>query len=146
MNCYITVESCRRLKNLFSNLSSYYIIDVDTLLRESGMDVNKKSHRFLINTELERLLLTGAKSKRYLGIIYINTNVNYEVINAVKSLVTEVENSNVENMVVLDDSEEPRLKDYYGLFDEVVFFPEAKTVKILKCIPRNIPKIELKLK
>ena len=146
VNCYITIEPCRRLKNLFSNLSSFYIIDVDTILLESGLNVNKKSHQYLINTELERLLTTGAKSKRYLGIIYINSNINFEIIEAVRASVTEVENSTVENMVILDDCDAPKLKDYYELFDEVIFFPAIKKARVINCIPRNAPKLDINLK
>ena len=86
---------------------------MDTILSESGLNVNKKSHQYLINTELERLLVTGAKSKRYLGIIYINSNINIDVIDAVRSSVMDIENTTVGNMVVLDDCDAPKLKDYY---------------------------------
>ena len=146
MNCYITIEPCRRLKNLFSNLSSFYIIDVDTILSESGLNVNKKSHQYLINTELERLLVTGAKSKRYLGIIYINSNINIDVIDAVSSSVMDIENTTVEKMVVLDDCDGPKLKDYYEMFDEVIFFPAIKKARVINCIPRNAPKLDINLK
>lgn len=146
VNCYITIEPCRKLKNLFSNLSSFYIIDVDTILLESGLNVKKKSHQFLINTELERLLITGAKLKRYLGIIYINSNINLEIINSVRSIVMEAENSTVENMVILDDYDTPKLKDYYELFDEVVFFPAIKKIRVINCVPRNAPKLNIRLK
>lgn len=146
LNCYITIEPCRRLKNLFSNLSSFYIIDVDTILDQSGLDTSKKSHQYLINTELERLLSTGAKSKRYAGIIYINSNVGIDTIESVKSIVTETENTNVENVVILDDFDAPKLSDYYGLFDEVVFFPATKKARIINCVPRNAPKLDIKLK
>ncbi len=146
MNCYITIEPCRRLKNLFSNLSSFYIIDVDTILLESGLDVNKKSHQFLINTELERLLVAGAKSKRYMGLIYINSNVNFDVIEGVRSAVLGDEKSTIENMVILDDYDVPKLRNYYGMFDEVIFFPAIKKERIMNCIPRNAPKLNISIK
>jgi len=146
VNCYITIEPCRRLKNLFSNLSSFYIIDVDTILLESGLDINKKSHQYLINTELERLLVSGAKSKRYLGLIYINRNINIDVINAVKSSVMDLENTMVDNMVILDDCDAPKLRNYYELFDEVIFFPVIRKPRIINCVPRNAPKLNIKLK
>jgi len=140
MNIYFTVEPCKRLKNLFSNLSSYYIIDVDSILEESGLDVNKKSHQFLINNELERLLTSGAKSKRYLGIIYINKKMNYDTISSVKETVINIDGSTVENCVVLDDCDVQKLSDYYIMFDEVIFFPAINKAKIIKCVPQNITK------
>ena len=144
MNCYITIEPCRRLKNLFSNLSSFYIIDVDTILMESGLDVNRKAHQYLINTELERLLVSGAKSKRYAGMIYINSNLDTESILSVKSSVMDIENSNVDRMVILDDCDAPKLKDFYDMFDEVTFFPTLKKMRMVNCVPRNIPKLDFK--
>jgi hypothetical protein len=80
MKFYSTIEPCRKLKNLFSNLSSFYIIDVDTILKESGLDPEKSTHKYLINVELERLIVAGAKSKRYLGMIYIK-NMNFKFYN-----------------------------------------------------------------
>ena len=127
-------------------MSSFYIIDVDTILLESGLDINKKSHQYLINTELERLLVSGAKSKRYLGLIYINRNINIDVINAVKSSVMDLENTMVDNMVILDDCDAPKLRNYYELFDEVIFFPVIRKPRIINCVPRNAPKLNIKLK
>ena len=65
MKFYLTIEPCRKLKNVFSNLSSFYIIDVDTILQESGLNIEIPAHQYLINVELERLITSGAKSKRY---------------------------------------------------------------------------------
>lgn len=119
---------------------------MDTILLESGLDVNKKSHQFLINAELERLLVTGAKSRRYTGLIYINSNINFDVIEGVKSAVTETEKSTIENMVILDDCDAPKLRDYYEMFDEVIFFPAIKKARVINCIPRNAPKLNLNTK
>ena len=76
MKFYITVESYRKLKNVFTNLNTFYVIDIDSLLKESNLDASRPAHRFIINTEIERLISTGAKSKRYTGIIYINSNIS----------------------------------------------------------------------
>ena len=138
MKFYITIEPCRKLKNLFSNLSSFYIIDVDRLLRESGLDVNNTVHQYLINVELERLIISGAKSKRYKGIIYINSLVKCDTIVSIKNSVDSITNSAVESMVILDDYDAPKLKDYYTLFDEVIFFPAMKRTRIIECTPLPI--------
>lgn len=137
MNCYITIEPCVKLKNLFSNLSAYYIVDVDTILRDSGLDVNKKAHQFLINSELKRLLSLGSRGKRYQGLIYINSKINLDVINSVRDVVMNTEGSVVENFDILDDCDVPKLKDYYELFDEVIFFPTIKKPKLVRCSPIN---------
>ena len=135
MKFYITVEPCRKLKNVFSNLSSFYIIDVDTILADSGLDVNNVAHQYLINVELERLIVSGAKSKRYKGIIYINKLIKYETIASIKNSIDTITNSAVESMVILDDYDLPKLKDYYTLFDEVMFFPAMKRTRIVECTP-----------
>jgi hypothetical protein len=143
MNFYITIEPCRRLKNLFSNLSSFYIIDVDRILYESGLDINNKIHQYLINVELERLISSGVKSKRYKGIIYINSIVKCDSIISIKKSIESIPNSNVDSMVILDDYDVPKMQDYYTLFDEVVFFPTMKKSRIIECKPINVPKIKI---
>jgi len=140
MNIYFTVEPCKRLKNLFSNLSSYYIIDVDSILEGTGLDINKKAHQFLINNELERLLISGCKSKRYIGIIYINSKMTFDTISSVKESVFNAEGSLVEGAVGLDDCDVQKLSDYYVMFDEVIFFPTVNKAKIIKCVPQNVIK------
>ncbi len=142
MTAYVTIEPCRRLKNIFSNLSSFYIIDVDTIIKTSGIDMSKKSNRFLVNSELERLIQAGIKSKRYSGFIYINSNLNSEIITDLREIVMETENSTVDSFVLLDDCDVPKLKDYYMLFEEIIFFPTIRKAKILECTPRNIPKLQ----
>ena len=141
MKIYATVEPIRKLKNLFSNLSSFYIIDVDSILAESGLDPDKMTHKFLINVELERLIVSGAKSKRYAGMIYINSRLNCDVILAIQNSINVITNSAIDSFVVLDDFDIPKLGDYYSLFDEVVFFPSLKKTKLIECVPRVIPKI-----
>ena len=141
MKFYATIEPLRKLKNLFSNLSSFYIIDVDTILKESGLNPDKQTHKYLINTELERLIVSGAKSKRYIGMIYINSNLNCDTIVAIKNSINVITNSVIESYVILDDFDIPKVNDYYSLFDEVVFFPSLRKTKLIECVPRIIPKI-----
>ena len=69
MNLYVTTESDRKLKNVFSNLNGFYIINVDSLVEMSHLDFTKNAHCFLMNSEIERLISIGAKSKRYSGSI-----------------------------------------------------------------------------
>ena len=135
MKFYITAESSRKLRNVFTNLNTFYLIDVDELLELSGLDPNNDSHRFIINTELERLICTGAKSKRCTGIIYINSHITCDVILNIKKSLSEITNSKVEELSLLDDYDTPKLKEYYQLFDEVIFFPTFKKTKIIECRP-----------
>lgn len=140
MKFYITVESYRKLKNVFTNLNTFYIIDIDSLLKESNLDASRPAHRFIINTEIERLIATGAKSKRYTGIIYINSNLSFDVIVGIKRSLSEITRSQVEDITLLDDYDTPKLKDYYSLFDEIIFFPTFKKTKIIECKPISFQK------
>ncbi len=140
MKFYITIEPYRKLKNVFTNLNTFYIIDIDTLIAESGLDVTKPTHRFIVNTEIERLIAAGAKSKRYTGVIYINSNLNCDVIMGIKKSLGDITKSQVEEITLLDDYDTPKLKAYYSFFDEIIFFPTFKKTKIIECRPIPIPK------
>ena len=140
MKFYITIEPYRKLKNVFTNLNTFYIIDIDTLISESGLDVTKPTHRFIVNTEIERLIAAGAKSKRYTGVIYINSKLNCDVIIGIKKSLGDITKSQVEEITLLDDYDTPRLKEYYSFFDEIIFFPTFKKTKIIECRPIPIPK------
>lgn len=140
MKFYITVEPSNKLKHIFTNLGSFYIIDVDTLIFNSGLDINNASHVFLINSEISRLISIAAKSKRNLGIIYINSNINCDSIVGLKLNLGEITNDNIDSFVILDDYDLPKLKEYYNLFDEVIFFPTFKKTKIIQCSARTFTK------
>ena len=140
MKFYITGESYRKLRNVFTNLNTFYIIDVDSLIEESGLNPEKATHRFIINTEIERLIASGAKSKRYTGIIYINKRLNFDIITSIKKSLNDITKSQVEDLSLLDDYDTPKYKQYYKLFDEVIFFPTFKKTKIIECRPISIQK------
>ena len=140
MKFYITGESYRKLRNVFTNLNTFYIIDVDSLIEESGLNPDKATHRFIINAEIERLIASGAKSKRYTGIIYINKGLNFDIITSIKKSLNEITKSQVEDLSLLDDYDTPKYKQYYKLFDEVIFFPTFKKTKIIECRPISVQK------
>lgn len=142
MKFYVTVESYKKLKNVFTNLNTFYIIDIDSLIGESGLDPNNPSHRYIINSEIERLISLGAKSKRYTGIIYINSKLNCDIILGIKNSLDEITKSQIEDLTLLDDYDTPKLKDYYSLFDEIIFFPTFKKIKIIECRPLPLSKLK----
>lgn len=135
MNLYVSTESDRKLKNVFSNLNGFYIINVDNLMSLSKLDFTKKAHCFLMNSEIERLINIGAKSKRYSGIIYINSLLDKDTIISLKESVKKIPNSNFDDIVLLDDYDLPKHKKYYKLFNEVIFFSSLKKTKIIQCTP-----------
>ena len=135
MNLYVSTESDRKLRNVFSNLSGFYLINVDSLVEMSHLDLTKNAHRFLMNSEIERLISIGAKSKRYSGIIYINSMLDKDTVQSLKQSMDNLKESNIDYMVLLDDYELPKLKKLYKLFDEVTFFSSLKKTKIIQCTP-----------
>lgn len=135
MKFYVTVESYRKLRNVFTNLNAFYIIDIDSLIIESGLNPENPAHEYIINNEIERLIVTGAKSKRYTGIIYINSNLNCDIIMGIKDSLNDITKSQIDDLTLLDDYDTPKLRDYYSLFDEVIFFPTFKKTKIIECKP-----------
>lgn len=133
MKFYATIESYTKLKNVFTNLNSFYIIDVDSLLSQVTLDRDSATHRFIINSEIGRLIAIGARSKRYTGILYINSQLNCDSIIGIKHHLASLNASNIEELVLLDDYDTPKMKDYYKLFDEIIFFPSFKKTKIIEC-------------
>lgn len=135
MNLYVSTELEGKLKNVFSNLSGFYIINVDSLMALSKLDFTKKAHCFLMNSEIERLISIGAKSKRYSGIIYINSMMDKDTVLSLKRSVENIQNSYLDDIVLLDDYDLPKLKKFYKLFNEVIFFSSLKKTKIIQCTP-----------
>lgn len=135
MNLYVSTESDRKLRNVFSNLSGFYIINVDSLMELSKLDFTKKAHCFLMNSEIERLISIGAKSKRYSGIIYINSQMDKDTIVSLKESIENIPNSNLDDIVLLDNYDLPKHKKLYKLFNEVIFFSSLKKTKIIQCTP-----------
>ena len=144
MNLYVTTESDRKLKNVFSNLNGFYIINVDSLVEMSHLDFTKNAHCFLMNSEIERLISIGAKSKRYSGIIYINSALNKNTIQSLKKSINNLEESNIDYIVLLDSYELPKLKRFYKEFDEVIFYSGLKKTKIIQCSPLKKEESEIK--
>ena len=89
------------------------------------------------------MIVTGAKSKRYTGIIYINSNLNCDIIVGIKNSLNEITKSQIEDLTLLDDYDTPKLKDYYSLFDEIIFFPTFKKTKIIECRPIPLSKLKV---
>lgn len=131
MKFYLTVETQDRIKNTFLNLNLFYILDIEQVICEYGLDVSRPHNRFLLSQEIEKIIINQTKSKRIEGIIYINKNLTDKIVQHVYKLVKRI--PKIENVVILDDDTYPRLRDFYRLVDEVFFFPSVKRVKILEC-------------
>lgn len=136
MNLYVTSESYYRIKNGFSNINAFAIIDVNLILDTLKLDMTKTYNVFLVNDEIKKLLSLYSKSKKYRGIIYITSNINENVIDNIKSLIsTDEYDHSVNELILLDDYDTPKLEKYYKFVNEVMFFSTFKKIKIIECKP-----------
>lgn len=140
MKIYVTNEPINRLKNSFSNLNTFAIIDVDLIVKTINLDLTKSHNVFLINSEIEKLIATNCKSKKYKGIIYINSKLNKDILT---NLLTLIENedkktSEITDLILLDDHDTPKLQKFYYMVEEIMYFSTFKRVKILECKPLKI--------
>ena len=133
MKLYMTVEPLNTLRHVFTNLSAFEIVDVDHIISDIGLDISKERNAFIINTEISELLKSYSKSKRIKGIIYINKNLNPDIIETLKNTVTEYEKSLVDEVILMDNYDIPRIEHLYSSVDEVLYFTTFKKVKIIEC-------------
>lgn len=137
MKIYITVENRQRLKRSFLNLKMYSIISVDQILDEYEYkyDTLDEYNTFIVNSKLLDMFNSKIKSKRNRGIIYSNPYLDEDIL---KNLIEKLnEYDKVTEIVLLDDTNIPKLKHLYGYFDEIIFFPSVKKVRLIECAALN---------
>jgi len=130
MKFYLTKEGLTKLKRSFLNLKLYSIIDINEIIYNFGYDYENIDEygSFMINREITDKINLYLKSKRIRGIIYINPYINETLIN---NLFDELEKfDKISDIVLLDDYNVPRLKEYYQNFKEVIFFPSIKKIRL----------------
>lgn len=136
MKFYLTVENPEKLKKAFINLNAFYIIDIQEILKNTALDLNKPCNTFLINNKIEKMIAMQAKSKMLQGIIYINKNLNLDIVNQLYAMLEkqskEIKHFRIEGMVLIDRQDHPKVKDLWKNFEEVMFFPEIKRIKIIE--------------
>lgn len=126
-NLYLTTESQKSLNKLFSNISSFYVLDINDILKElPAINDNKYAVAFVNNYILDTIK-EKMKLKKIKGIIYINKNLNKSIISNLKTKL--IEESTDLNVVILDKVS-LKLKDLYSECDEVVFFSRIKKIKL----------------
>ena len=96
-----------------------------------GINTKNKANVYYINGRIIEDIISTSKLKKYQGIIYINKNLNSQLVQHVYKLVKRI--PKIDTVVILDDDTFPKLKDLYKIVDEVLFFPSVKRVKILEC-------------
>lgn len=143
MKFYITVEGTARLKRSFLNLKLYSVINMVELLEQHGytFDNIDEYGAFIVTTKFKSLIKNYSKSKRIRGIIYCNPYLNEEIIENLSNLLGETDVNGdrkyekITEMVLLDDYYVPKLKHFYGMFPEIIFFPSVKKIRLIECKP-----------
>lgn len=135
MKFYITIEGLPKLKRAFLNLKLYSIVSVPEILADLGYTYSTIDDygAFIINQKIMSMIDNYVKSKRIRGIIYSNPNINRDIV---ENLFSELEECDrISDLVLLDDKYVPKLEEYYDLFEEIIFFPSVKKVRLIECKP-----------
>lgn len=131
MKFYLTVESQEKIKSTFINLSVFHILDVNQIIVNYGLDMSKPYNEFFLNQEIEKIIAAQTKSKRVEGIIYINPKLNESLVIRLNKFLSKF--PKIESIVLIDDATFPKIRNLHHMFEEVLFFPSVKRVKILEC-------------
>lgn len=132
MKFYITIEGLPKLKRAFLNLKLYSVVSVPEILCNLGYTYSMidEYSAFIINQKIMGMIENYSKSKRIRGIIYSNPNINKDII---ENLFSELENyQRISDLVLLDDYNIPKLEEYYGFFQEIIFFPSVKKIRLIE--------------
>jgi hypothetical protein len=132
MKFYVTIENVQKLKRSFLNLKLFSIIHVPDILEKHNYTYDNIDEygSFIVSNKINDLIVNYSKSKRIRGIIYSNPNVDEHLIpNLFETLemldpITEI--------VLLDDYHLPKLKHLYPNFDEIIFFPSIKKIRLIE--------------
>lgn len=131
MNIYVTTESENKLKMLFANIKSFFILDVQSFVNSFKLDLTKQTNIYLINTEIINAIQQSAKLKKYQGIIYINKNLDQILIKNLQSKFKNVKEIN--KIVLIDNILLPKHKDLYNYCEEIFFYERFYKNKIIDC-------------
>ena len=135
MKFYVTTEGVQKLKRSFLNLKLFSIIHVPEILDKYGYtyDTIDEYGSFIVSNRINDLINTYAKSKRIRGIIYSNPAINEDLLPNLFETLEHLET--VSEIVLLDDYYLPKLTHLYPNFDEIIFFPSVKKIRLIEARP-----------
>ena len=140
MKFYITVEGINKIKRSFLNLKLFSVINVLEIIEQFGYTYSTIDDysSFIINKKIVDLIKNYSRSKRIRGIIYCNPYLSENVIDSLYEILTPYDK--ISEVVLLDDYNVPKLKHLYYQFDEIIFFPSIKKIRLIECksIKENI--------
>lgn len=125
-NLYLTSEPEKILVNSFTNIKSFYILNIDEILKD--INVKNTSYKYFLNKTITDTLIEQSSLKKIKGIIYINSNLNENVIKGLQNKIQTIEN--IESLILIDNGATLKLKALYNFVDEVLFFQKWRKIKI----------------
>jgi len=140
MKFYVTIENTQRLKKTLLNLKLFSIIYIPEILEEYGYTYSTIDDygSFIISNHITELIKSYSKSKRIRGIIYSNPEFNEDILKNIFETIKNIES--ISEIVLLDDYNVPKLTILYPYFDEIVFFPSIKKIRLIEAT--KIPTIK----
>jgi len=140
MKFYITIEGINKIKRSFLNLKLFSVINVLEIIEQFGYTYSTIDDysAFIINKKIIDLIKNYSRSKRIRGIIYCNPYLSDVVIDGLYEILVPYDK--ISEVVLLDDYNVPKLKHLYYQFDEIIFFPSIKKIRLIECksIKENI--------
>lgn len=128
-NIYITTEPEYKLKQLFSNIKDFYILDVQQLVDSMDIELSKTSSVYLINEEIEKIITSKASLKRIHGIFYIIKNMSEQLVQSVKKRLSKLEV--IDQFILIDNGYNPQHSNFTHLFSDVIFYERFRKNKII---------------
>lgn len=127
---YMTSDSESKLRSIYSNLKNYYILDAQAFIKSLNLDLSKPSSIYIINDEIQTLLMSQLKLKKYKGVIYINKHLSKDLFNSFKYQFKKCGEDI--KIVLIDNGQFPKHLDIMEIFDEVIFYERFKKNKIVE--------------
>jgi hypothetical protein len=130
---YITIEDIEKLRKSFLNLKLFSIIYVPEILENLGYsyDTINEYGIFIVNKKINHLIKTYSRSKRTRGIIYSNPSLTKDILPNLFDFLEETKN--ISEVVLIDEYNVPKVKSLYEHFNEIIFFPSIKKIRLIEC-------------
>lgn len=126
----MTSESESKLKQVYSNIKNFYILDADKFIKSLDLDMSKQSSIYIANDEIKKIIISQSKLKKYKGIIYINKHLSDDLYQSFKVCLSKYDNVKI---MLIDNGQFPKHEDIMGVFDEVLFYERFKKNRIIDC-------------
>ena len=126
MKVYFTTERYNKLKDIVTNLGSFYVINVPEIVNRVK-DPTTPYAEYYINNVIINSFKEAISMKKYVGVVYINKNIDKRVLDNIKEIDKEL---SVNDYILLDNSILPKHKNIYNWFEEITFFTRLKKIKL----------------